>query len=661
MREKKKRHNRIPFVWCTGLLVSASVMGQVDMTAYAKDVDIEMDAWKLPVNEKTYDIQVSLENEGADWEGTVRLMVEDYVKPTAYDTTISLPEGSKKQFVVQIPINSIDDSDGTVTVTLLDKKGEKCDEESYYRLLRDNSQMLNLGILSDDYSSLTYLDMGGEELYYYGESYPIKLTEINQENLVDSLDSLDFLVIDTYDTEALTDEEEKAIEDWNYDGGVLVFGTGQYGEDTLGGISYVADDVECVKVYKPGEISQSYDDLDMTQFHTAELYDHTGNYDEQYYWNCITRPFGDGAIGIVTYSFTEVAEADNSFYENIEQPYFVRNVLDCISNEATIRYNYTSSDMGRDLSDYMGRCLHTMGSLNSTLSFGVLKFLVVAYVIFVGPILYIILRCIKKREAYWLAVPVTTVLATVLIFLTGRGFEVVNTKVYSVTTQNLNGADTAESYLYCFDADKDEWSLKLKEEYLHAGSFRNDNYYYGDEDTYYHHVVKEGDRISVGIAPDSNFEDSYFQATREAENRGGIELNNVQGDLSGFTGSITNTTDVDFQYYAVVMKDAICVYEGLNAGESVDLSQDVTLYAEYSRDDIWYLYLYDFLEDRMREQESQNDIKEMTALSALGVGVFDVYSRAQGDLFVVGVTDQGDTVFDDECSEMAFGCYYVIQ
>ena len=48
-------------------------------------------------------------------------------------------------------------------------------------------------------------------------------------------------------------------------------------------------------------------------------------------------------------------------------------------------------------------------------------------------------------------------------------------------------------------------------------------------------------------------------------------------------------------------------------------------------------------------------------MSALGVGVFDAYAKAQGRLYVIGVTTQGEPVFDDDCSEMAYNCYYVIQ
>ena len=50
MRKEKMRHKKGTLFWGVGLLMSALCMGQADLTAYAKDVDIEMDAWKLPAN-----------------------------------------------------------------------------------------------------------------------------------------------------------------------------------------------------------------------------------------------------------------------------------------------------------------------------------------------------------------------------------------------------------------------------------------------------------------------------------------------------------------------------------------------------------------------------------------------------------------------------------
>lgn len=46
-----------------------------------------------------------------------------------------------------------------------------------------------MGILSDSYASLTYLDMEGENLYYNGTELPIKLDKLNQDNLMQSLEN----------------------------------------------------------------------------------------------------------------------------------------------------------------------------------------------------------------------------------------------------------------------------------------------------------------------------------------------------------------------------------------------------------------------------------------------------------------------------------------
>ena len=102
----------------------------------------------------------------------------------AYDTVLSLPQDSTKQFVVRIPFGSIDDQDDPLKVSLLDKKGNVLAEKSYKRFLLDGADALSMGILSDSYQSLTYLDMGGEGVYYGGIEFPINLVELTQDNQI---------------------------------------------------------------------------------------------------------------------------------------------------------------------------------------------------------------------------------------------------------------------------------------------------------------------------------------------------------------------------------------------------------------------------------------------------------------------------------------------
>lgn len=629
------------------------------LTTQAQEGSFEIEATKLPANEETYDIQLTIENLGADWEGTVRLVVdEEYRCPTAYDTTFSLPQGSTKQFVVKVPMNSFEDTSGTITVTLLDKKQEKVASREFKRFLKEEEEMLVMGILSDDYSSLTYLDMGGEELYFYGDNYPIKLTAVTQDTLETTLDNLEFLVIDTYNTGVLTEEQILAIESWNYDGGILIIGTGAYAKDTLVGFQDSYLGVECAQIFEPG-VTMNYSTsgyVDMSQLTLAELKETTSyqSYNVQYFNNIWSSSMGDGAVGILPYSLTEVASMGDSFYLGTDQLGFVTEMLEIISSEASVRYNSSTYNNNYYNYNMLRRMLRLIGSTNSPLNFGVLKALVILYVIFVGPVLYIILRLLKKKELYWAAVPVVSLLGIVLIFFAGRGFEVVDTRVYSVTAENLSGNRAGTSYLYCYDAKNKEWDLKLSDGYTYAGALMNDEYGYY-EDTYYHHIKKEGDKLSLGIRPSSSFEDSFFYAGKKSETAGTIECYGVNADMSGVWGTVTNTTDRDFAYYVVIANNTLYVYEGLGAGESQDLTAQWPIYTNTS--DVRHVYLYDFLNDIRDEMGPE----AVSALSALGVGISSVYDEDVAQTIVIGVVENWNKAIDDSCSELAYGCLYVIE
>lgn len=635
----------------------------VGITVRAEESDFVIDATKLPSDEETYNVQVSIENLGADWEGTARLTVYmDYRYPGIYDTMISLPQGSAKQFVVRVPIDTVGDTEGTISISLWDKKSNKAASKEFKRFLSEGADALAMGILSDDYSALTYLDLGGQELYYYGSDYPIKLTELSQGNIVDSLETLDFLVIDTYNTGILTDEELKAIELWNYEGGVLFVGTGNYAEDTLKGLEdYLG--INCLKVYNPEEIPQYIyaDHVDLSQLHMAELQDVDGRYDEPYFSDALCSSIGEGAIGIFPYALTEIASVNESFYLSVIREDFVLNIMEEVSSYANARYNYTSYSNDYNNNYTLGRLMRVIGNVNSPLNFTVLNILVILYVIFVGPVLYFILRFMKKRDFYWVTVPVTALVGVVLIFFAGRGFEVVNAKVYSVSVENLSGKDDSKTYLYCYDAGHKEWDLKLNEGYEYVGAIMNDTYIYdADEDDYYHHIKQEGNTLSFGIKPTSNFEDSYFYAGKSREDNGADEsivIEGITSGLSGVSGTVTNGTEHDFIYYAVVTNDTLYVYENLPAGETSSLGQQIPVYNSYQGYDMWSNYVYDFLMGIYDEEPEKADM-----VSALGVGLCSAYPRTDLDATVViGVTEEWDKAVDDDCNEVSYGCLYIVQ
>lgn len=637
-----------------------------------------IEAEALPQDERSYGVRVTVENLGENWEGTVRLtLTEIYNTPSAYDTAISLPQGSKKQFVLRVPKESAEDTNGTVKLELLDKKSKAVAQKEFYKLLLKEMDSLTMGILSDEYASLTYLDMGGTELYFYGRNYPVRLVELSQDNLEDSLEELSFLVIDSYNTGILTEEEKAAVADWNLNGGMLIVGTGTYAEDTLGGFSdYLG--VSCRQIIRPadevtgvsedisagnagtgmdaGAYEQYEQKLNLLTWADLEwapdvlLTDSQDPYTYGTYWSA-----NNGSVCVLPYSLEEFAALDLPDTDLYLRDDIVRTIFDKACNYAGGKYaNISYVDTRYDVM----RMLKMYGKSQPP-DFGLLKILVVLYVIFVGPLLYLILRFVKKREWYWAAVPVSAVAGIFLVFLAGRGFEVMNARVYSVTLEQLEHPEKSGTYLYGFAADNDEWSLKTAEGYEYAGNIYNG--IYDNNKPYAYHIRRDGEDLYIGIDPRGNFASSFFYLKKNGqEAEGTILAENISEGWRGVTGTVTNNTDRDFENVAVVVNGQLYLYEELKAGASMDLGKRTPLGTGLMTGISGSMSNY--ANTVLRDYYSKDKYEEAESLAALCVGVLSVQSEtSDGHICVMGAAKDWTPAVDDDCKETSYGCLYVIQ
>ena len=675
MGNKIRRNKRFFMLLIFGILSCGICMGRAGMPVRAEtiagmqsdvqeDVQSDMqtfiiDAQMLPSDQFVYEVQLKVENLGQDWEGTVRLMLsQGYYwgsNDCAYDTELSLPQGSTKQFVVRIPKDSIEGTDGAVQVTLLDKNSVKAAQKEFERLLQTEAEAMNVGILSDEYMSLTYLDMGGSEFYYNSKYYPIRLEELDPDKLEDSLEALNFLVIDNYNTGVLSEKALENIMQWVDNGGMLIIGTGSRAEEALAGFDDL--EIQCVKINDPGEDTYDLIDyVDASLLYMAELMDMSGIYEEEHSIFGLLGPWGNGAVGVLPYSLSEAAKADAvGDYE--QQIYLVAGMLRQISSYSSSSYGSSQYASNYDNMNFLKRICNQLGSGNGRLQFGGLKLLVILYVIFVGPVLYLILRFAKKRELYWIAVPITTLVGVLLMYWAGRGFEVVSTNVYSVTIENLYGRGNVQTYLRCYDAGHKEWGLRLAEGYEYAGPME-DSYYRSSDEDYYYHIRKEGDRLFFGMNPSVGFEDGFFQAGMVKEPEEGSIYSDLylQKNGQGIGGTVTNKTKRDFKYFAVSKGEDLFVYKNLPAGAEVKLEEAEVV---YNNDDKFYSYVvYCFL----RQMEDSKWEKDLDILTALGMGAaFADFMEDPDMTVIVGVTEDWEKTVDDNCSEVSYGCLYAVQ
>lgn len=315
-----------------------------------------------------------------------------------------------------------------------------------------------------------------------------------------------------------------------------------------------------------------------------------------------------------------------------------------------------------DTSYNMHRLLGTLGNGSAVLSLGVLKFIVIFYVIIIGPILYMILRSKKKRDLYWAAVPAAALAGVLLVFFAGRGLAVDRTRVYSVTVYNLSDnisdKNDCKTYLHCYDAGHEEWSLRLAEGYEYIGPKLCDEYSVTGYDKYFYHVTKDGDRLFFGIKPNSGFEDGYFCAGGTADvpdTVGSIEISQLAGKLYNISGTVTNNTEHDFKYFAVLEDNSVQVYKGIPAGGTSSLSEDEILFFAES---ITTIYGFSYI----AEISKYAIMEDTDAIAALGVGIISAYEQTPPDeIAIIGVVTDWDKAVDDDCIEISYACFYMFQ
>ena len=110
MEKKIKIDNKLPKPLFFIILCCCLFWYSTSIQAYAEESPFSIKAELLPSDNDVYDIQVTVENLGTDWEGIVRLRLGTTygeLNGCAFDTVLALPQGSKKQFSVKIPTISV--------------------------------------------------------------------------------------------------------------------------------------------------------------------------------------------------------------------------------------------------------------------------------------------------------------------------------------------------------------------------------------------------------------------------------------------------------------------------------------------------------------------------------------------------------------------------
>ena len=633
----------------------------ITVSVSVKDVDaagdFEMDMYTLrSVNSGILDVHVKITNHSSDFSGTLRVAVTNSnYNRVGYDVDISIPKGAEKEYIVSVPVNGVMVSENVQGI-ILDKSNKVKYDNSFRGVLSTYYGTISAGVLSDHADDLSFLDLGGNKVGNdTADKKSVKLTTVSSNTLKDELNNLQMLIIDDYDTSTLDAATMSGIENWIRNGGMLLLGTGSAAERVLSGfdnnfleIDY--NDETTVGFPYEGNGDSTFD-LTYAIVNPGSSYE----YKEE---GLVVCPMMSGSIGVVPYKLADFK--DHTKEANAIIPFYYNGLLSFRSDSDLNSSNSLNIYNIKNLLSYMEKPANT--------SVPVLIIILLIYVVLVGPIIYLILKAMKKQETIWYMIPCIAVLFMGFVFILSFSVKVRGLILRSVSIVDLD-SHSENAYILGYNPKPSEWSIKTKYAYNTASVISSGGYI---SETDISGTVKLGGDNELTFIPSESFDIGTFVYPATNSNAGGFDIDaqldpntfytddpDVIGHITDsdsasslaehIAGSLTNNSGMNFDYVLVCLGSKYQLIENMKSGEAKDIKLDSQL---------TYTYSSDIAEDIAQKAYKAKEYDKAAKLGALALAyetIGNSYNNNITDLIVIGVREQDGLTDKNEQSWMC--CY----
>lgn len=604
-----------------------------------KDFNIEVSS-SLSANGEYYTIDLDVENPGGDFTGYIRVRVENNGNSVGYDVDVSIPKGSTKSYSVNVP-QYIAYNQDLIQVNVYDKNDKSVYAEKFRSVFSSQKNVINTGILSDTPDNLSFLDNGGDKIDYNGIKYAVKLSTLDPADIQTEIDSLRVLVINDYDTSTLSTENISAIVKWVKSGGVLALGTGKNAEDVLSGFDEY--DSSFVGLSYEGTLEYQYD-LESNEKYQSALFDENYDYIDVSSGSGM-KQIGSGDIIVFNADLNDLAKNENAKESEVEDLY--TNVLDTTSNSYSSGYNYNhvSSYDIENVQGYMEKPAQTGA--------GILAFLIIIYVALVGPIIYLVLKAVNKREKIWIAIPALSLVFVLFVFLISLGVRVRGVTLNSVTAIDVN-SDMTKTYVFGYAPDPEKWSVDTVDPFV-FGDIVSD-YSYKNGNAVNAAFKQKFDLDQLTYYPDNAFDTGCFVLSANSDFSGDFDLDLEDEEYDSFNsvtgikgGTVKNNTGVDFDYVLMISQAGTQIEENVKAGDDIRVNIKSGNYSSYYSSS-------NLLQDCASKPYDNKDYDKAGAISAMAL-VATSQDLSNQSFIVVGVRKSKSVTQE---KEKAWECYYKV-
>jgi hypothetical protein len=426
-------------------------------------------------------VYVVLSNERVDVEGDLQVSLTSNTGADVYVRPVTLPSRSRKAFFFSLPLHNLTFTPEVAVKFLVGKKSLASTTAT--AVLVEESQQL-YGFVSSSPSEFNFLSTvaPGSGKTRVAQ---LDLTTLPPDPL--AWEGLDALVLNDVDTTALDDEQRQALEKWVVHGGHLIVGGGAGSAGTVAGLPdflpvSIGGTRSVDSLWALGEFLDASVASGPYAIVEATLRDGQVLVEQEGAVLMARRVYGGGSV-----SFLAFDAGLNPFVDWNDNVQLWRWILE--EPEGSHRLGIRNGYQAREAID-------TIPGIQSPSLLYILGFLLI-YTILIGPINYLVLRKLDRRELAWITIPLLILGFSACAYVTGlqvRGFKPIVHRLAVVSVPQGSQVGRVSQLVGLFSPRRTNYDV-----WLSGAEVRSlpESYYYGGLSDQPLRVSEEAEGVTV--------------------------------------------------------------------------------------------------------------------------------------------------------------------
>lgn len=559
-----------------------------------------------------------IDNKMKDINGELQVELPDeFDNVTLYTMPINISNNASKKFVMNVPITRFVSK---LQVNIVEGKNQVF-TKSVKINTGANMETFGLGILSDDYESVKYINKVPTGNYGQFTTKTVKLTAEMLSDSVDILKNFNIILINNYDTSKLTQEKYDALKSWVKDGGTLIVGTGPsftktlavFKDDFISGDIGDVSELSTSQLYSIAQGGASGESMKLSILKLA-LNDSTAVVKEGDQPLIVKMNKGGGSVAVAAFDFGLEPLASwvgrSSFSEKLMQ----KLLPNLYSNP------YHGKDMYMNNLYAIDNSLRNIPELPRTNTRD-LMIVLFAYIILVAPVSYFVLKKLDKRELMWITVPVMSVIFGVIIYFTGFGTRmnepIVN--IINIVEMGSNGNAVPRSFAGVFTPNKSNIKVEAADGMSIKPIVLNMYDYYGPGGMPNEKKTKQvvskvtvSPKTIVEFYRTSVWSMKTLAVSNNESKQGKFDVK-INYSKNSYGGTITNTSGFDLSECYIATANQVIDIGPVKNGETIEVKDKKGKYYSYPYEMINAIYRDPYMNRKPGQRFTAKEIETFRA------------------------------------------------